>query len=165
MICSACSHENRPGAKFCEECAAALARRCPSCGAEVRPAAKFCDACGSGLRPPAGQNAEVRKVVTVVFADLIGSTSLHARLDAESARRVMDRYYGALRRAVEAHRGTVVKLLGDGVVAAFGVPVVADDDVLSLPGLCLKRLSAFSDQLGSSRAERVRPMVWLTAER
>jgi class 3 adenylate cyclase len=65
-----------------------------------------------------------------VFADLIGSTSLHERLDAESARRVMDGYYRALRAAVEAHGGTVVKLLGDGVMAAFGIPRVAEDDAL-----------------------------------
>jgi len=58
-------------------------------------------------------------VVTIVFADLIGSTALHERLDAESARRLMDRYYRALHAAVEAHGGTVVKLLGDGVMAAF----------------------------------------------
>ena len=71
-----------------------------------------------------------RKVVTIVFADLIGSTALHERLDAESARRLMDRYYRALRAAVDAHGGTVVKLLGDGVMAAFGVPRVAEDDAI-----------------------------------
>jgi class 3 adenylate cyclase len=69
-------------------------------------------------------------VVTIVFADLIGSTALHERLDAESVRRVMDQYHEALRRAVEAHGGTVVKLLGDGVMAAFGVPRVAADDAI-----------------------------------
>jgi class 3 adenylate cyclase/tetratricopeptide (TPR) repeat protein len=74
--------------------------------------------------------AEARKVVTIVFADLIGSTSLHERLDAESTRRLMDRYYRVLRAAIEAHGGTVVKLLGDGVMAAFGVPRVAEDDAI-----------------------------------
>jgi len=69
-------------------------------------------------------------VVTIVFADPIGSTSLHERLDAESARGLMDRYYRALHAAVEAHGGTVVKLLGDGVMAAFGVPRVAEDDAM-----------------------------------
>ena len=71
-----------------------------------------------------------RKVVTIVFADLSGSTSLHERLDAESARRLMDRYYAALRAQVVANDGTVVKLLGDGVMAAFGVPRVGEDDAL-----------------------------------
>ncbi|MEO8604768.1 MAG: adenylate/guanylate cyclase domain-containing protein, partial [bacterium] len=78
---------------------------------------------------PAGQ-AQARKVVTIIFADLVGSTALHERVDAESARRLMDRYYRALTTAVESHGGTVVKLLGDGVMAAFGVPQVAEDDAL-----------------------------------
>jgi class 3 adenylate cyclase len=71
-----------------------------------------------------------RKVVTVVFSDLLGSTALHERIDPESARRVMEAYYAALRAAVEGHGGTVVKLLGDGVMAAFGVPQVAEDDAI-----------------------------------
>jgi class 3 adenylate cyclase len=75
-------------------------------------------------------DAGARKVVTIVFADLVGSTALHERLDAESARRVMEHYYEALRAAVDAHGGTVVKLLGDGVMAAFGLKQVAEDDAL-----------------------------------
>ncbi|HZW75797.1 MAG TPA: adenylate/guanylate cyclase domain-containing protein, partial [Caldimonas sp.] len=75
-------------------------------------------------------DAVARKVVTIVFADLIGSTSLHERLDAESARRVMERYYRTLQTAVETHGGTVVKLLGDGVMVAFGVPRVDEDDAI-----------------------------------
>src|SRR5258708_15462047 len=82
------------------------------------------------LHPPPGPLSEARKVVTIVFADLIGSTSLHERLDAESTRHLMDRYYRALHAAVEAHGGTVVKLMGDGVMAAFGVPRVAEDDAI-----------------------------------
>jgi class 3 adenylate cyclase len=81
----------------------------------------------SSTRP---DEAVARKVVTIVFADLVGSTALHERLDAESARRLMDRYYRALHAAVEAHGGTVVKLLGDGVMAAFGVPRVGEDDAI-----------------------------------
>src|SRR5262245_25958617 len=71
-----------------------------------------------------------RKVVTVVFADLIGSTSLQERLDPESVSRVMDRYHRAVRVPVEAHGGTVTQLLGDGVMCAFGVPQVAEDDAI-----------------------------------
>src|SRR5207253_2350580 len=76
--------------------------------------------------------AAARKVVTIVFADLIGSTSLHERLDPESVGRLMDRYYRALRAPVEAYGGTVVQLLGDGVMCAFGVPHVAEDDAIRL---------------------------------
>ena len=74
--------------------------------------------------------ADARKVVTLIFADLIGSTSLHERLDPESVTRFMESYYGAMRSAVDAHSGTVVKLLGDGVMVAFGVPRVAEDDAI-----------------------------------
>src|SRR5262245_35004795 len=103
---------------------------CASCGRANRADARFCDACGAPLaaRPPA--DAIARKVVTIVFADVLGSTSLQERLDAEAVRRLMDRYYRALHAAVEAHGGTVVKLLGDGVMAAFGVPRVAEDDAI-----------------------------------
>jgi class 3 adenylate cyclase/tetratricopeptide (TPR) repeat protein len=68
--------------------------------------------------------------VTIVFADLIGSVSLHERQDAESARRFMDRYHRAMTAAVEVHGGRVIQLLGDGVLAAFGVPRVAEDDAI-----------------------------------
>ena len=73
----------------------------------------------------------------MVFADLIGSTSLHERLDPESVRRVMDRYYDALGTAVEEYGGTVVKLLGDGVLAAQALPLNATagvDRVVMLKG-------------------------------
>src|SRR5262245_10829901 len=130
ITCPACSHDNRGGARFCEECATPLARKCPSCGGEVRPAAKFCDTCGGNLLPRATESAESRKVVTIVFADLIGSTSLHERLDPESVSRLMDRYYQVVREPVEAHGGSVVELLGDGVMCAFGVPRVGEDDAI-----------------------------------
>ncbi|MBX3023588.1 AAA family ATPase [bacterium] len=127
MICTNCGKACREGARFCGDCGAALVARCPSCGAERAAGARFCDACGA---PLTAAEAGARKVVTIVFADLAGSTALHERLDAESARRLMERYYAALRGAVEAHGGTVVKLLGDGVMAAFGIRRVAEDDAL-----------------------------------
>ena len=102
---------------------------CCSCGTSNRPGARFCDACGAALAPRPSDDA-ARKVVTIVFADLIGSTALHERLDAESARRLMDDYYRTLREVVAAHGGVVVKLLGDGVMSAFGVPTVGEDDAL-----------------------------------
>src|SRR5262245_36348849 len=99
MTCPRCQHENRSGAKFCEECAAPLPRACASCGAHLRAAAKFCDECGAATRAapvpvpgPAAEADGTRKVVTVIFADLAGSTALHERLDAESARLFMEAY-------------------------------------------------------------------------
>src|SRR5262245_51488617 len=140
--CQSCGHENRAANRFCEECGATLARRCGGCGGDVPSTAKFCGACGASLVAPLDHTTKpghevggagdmvARKIVTVVFADLIGSTALHERLDAESVRSRMGRYYGALHAAVEAHGGTVVKLLGDGVMAAFGLPRVAEDDAI-----------------------------------
>src|SRR5207249_2839512 len=115
MRCPSCAHENRAAAKFCEECAAPLARSCGSCGAALRASAKFCDECAAPTaaaeQRDRADDAVARKVVTIVFAALVGSTALHERLDAESARRFMERYYGAMRTAVEAHGGTVTQLL------------------------------------------------------
>src|SRR5215470_3691708 len=116
LRCPSCGHGNRPDRRFCTECGSRLGRTCAACGTAVELSEKFCGSCGAALiagpaRDP--DHAEVRKVVTIVFADLIGSTSLHERLDAESARRLMERYYRALRTAVEEHGGTVVKFLGD----------------------------------------------------
>jgi hypothetical protein len=128
MTCGSCGHANPERARFCLECGAAVAPRCVSCGTELPPAAKFCLECGIKVGSSAAVTSPdggVRKVVTIVFADLVGSTALHERLDAESARPFMERYYAAMRGAVEAHGGTVAKLLGDGVMAVFGMPRVA----------------------------------------
>src|SRR5207249_1278350 len=126
MNCSSCGRAHGAGARFCGGCGRPLALRCPACGAEGKPDAPFCEACGASLvaRSEPGRGAETvddaaaRKVVTIVFADLVGSTALHERLDAESVRRFMDRYYRAMQTAVEAHGGTVTQLLGDGVMCA-----------------------------------------------
>ncbi|MCX5739720.1 MAG: zinc ribbon domain-containing protein, partial [Proteobacteria bacterium] len=136
MNCAACGHTNPERAKFCLECGTPFASRCASCGIELPPAAKFCLECGTRTAPaasaptPSPPNADTRKVVTIVFADLVGSTALHERLEPESARRFMESYYVAMRGAVEAHGGTVTQLLGDGVKAVFGIPRVAEDDAI-----------------------------------
>lgn len=120
---------------------------CAACGRENREGARFCDACGAPLRVAETTAAEpgARKVVTIVFADLIGSTALHERLDAESAHRLMGQYYRALHGAVTAHGGRVVKLLGDGLMAAFGIPRVAEDDALRAVRAAAAMQAAFRD--------------------
>ena len=127
---------------------------CPNCQRANRSDARFCDNCGAPLvaRPAAAEPTVARKVVTIVFADLIGSTALHERLDAESARAVMDRYYQALHGAVTAHGGTVVKLLGDGVMAAFGVPRVAEDDAMRAVRAALAMQRALRAMVEAERA-------------
>src|SRR5262249_47300020 len=130
VICASCGHDNPAAARFCNGCGAALAPRCPACGSGNPAGARFCNACGAVLAPQTPKTGDARKVVTILFADLAGSTALHERLDPESVRRLMERYYATVRAAIEVHGGTVVKLLGDGVMAAFGVPRVAEDDAV-----------------------------------
>ncbi|HKD34567.1 MAG TPA: adenylate/guanylate cyclase domain-containing protein [Gaiellaceae bacterium] len=102
---------------------------CSSCGAENREGARFCDSCGAALAEAAAPR-EVRKVVTVLFCDVTGSTALGERIDPESLRRVMARYFETAKAIVERHGGTVEKFIGDAVMAVFGVPAVHEDDAL-----------------------------------
>src|SRR4029077_20896060 len=71
---------------------------------------------------------EIRRVVTVVTSDLKGSTSLGERLDAESLREVLTRYFDEMRIVLESHGGTIEKIIGDAIVAVFGLPNRRDDD-------------------------------------
>ena len=86
-------------------------------------------ACGAALVAPEPAR-EARKVVTVVFADITGSTGLGERLDPETMRSIMGRWFEAMRVVLERHDGSVEKFIGDAVVAVFGVPVVHEDDAL-----------------------------------
>jgi class 3 adenylate cyclase/tetratricopeptide (TPR) repeat protein len=101
---------------------------CTSCAAENRDGARFCDSCGALLVVEAAR--EQRKVVTVLFCDVTGSTALGERLDPEAVRVVMARYFEVARAAIERHGGTVEKFIGDAVMAVFGVPTIREDDAL-----------------------------------
>ena len=104
---------------------------CPACGTPNPDVARFCMACGGPIAAEAtAPTRETRKTVTVVFADLTGSTGLGERLDPESLRSVMGRWFDAMRAVLERHGGTVEKFIGDAVVAVFGVPVLHEDDAL-----------------------------------
>jgi class 3 adenylate cyclase/tetratricopeptide (TPR) repeat protein len=105
-------------------------KRCPSCGEENADRARFCQNCASPLAEPVGPFADVRRVVTVVFADVTGSTSLGERLDPEALRRVMGRYFDEMSAVIERHGGTVEKFIGDAVMAVFGIPRLHEDDAL-----------------------------------
>jgi class 3 adenylate cyclase/tetratricopeptide (TPR) repeat protein len=103
---------------------------CPSCGRENPEGFVFCGFCGAALETAAQPGREVRKTVTIVFSDVTGSTAMGEHLDPESLRRVMSRYFDAMRTVIERHGGTVEKFIGDAVMAVFGIPVLHEDDAL-----------------------------------
>jgi class 3 adenylate cyclase/tetratricopeptide (TPR) repeat protein len=101
---------------------------CPVCGRENPEGFRLCGYCGAVLAPSAAR--ETRKTVTILFTDVTGSTTLGERLDPESLRQVMTRYFASMREVIEHHGGTVEKYIGDAVMAVFGVPVVHEEDAL-----------------------------------
>jgi len=101
---------------------------CPSCGQENPPIAKFCLACAEPLPDRSHGLAEERKVVTVLFADLVGFTARAEKLDPEDVRAILTPYFARVRSEIEAFGGTVEKFIGDAVMAVFGAPVAHGDD-------------------------------------
>lgn len=122
---------------------------CSACGSENEEEDRFCRSCGATLSPgPAGSD-EARKVVTVLFSDVAGSTLLGQELDPESVRRMMSRYFQEMRSVLERHGGTVEKFIGDAVLAVFGVPQLHEDDALRAVRAALE----MRDQLGRLNQE------------
>jgi class 3 adenylate cyclase/tetratricopeptide (TPR) repeat protein len=100
---------------------------CPSCGRENADDARFCSACGASLTAAAALREE-RKVVSVLFADLVGFTDRAERMDPEDVRALLSPYYAHVREELERYGGTVEKFIGDAVMALFGAPVAHEDD-------------------------------------
>jgi class 3 adenylate cyclase/tetratricopeptide (TPR) repeat protein len=103
---------------------------CPNCGEDNPKRFAFCGVCGTRVAEQPAPPQEARKTVTVVFSDLVGSTALGERLDSESLREVMDRYFTEMRAVLERHGGIVEKYIGDAVMAIFGLPRAHEDDAL-----------------------------------
>jgi class 3 adenylate cyclase len=141
--CPSCGSDNAGDARFCATCGASLGQGCPRCGAELPTNARFCPSCGQEIAPAVG--GEERKLVTILFADVSGSTELGERLDAERLREVMDSFFAAMRQEIEAEGGTVEKFIGDAVMAAFGVPAAHEDD----PARALRAAIRMGERLGS----------------
>ena len=124
--CGSCGAENDAGRKFCLECGSALALICSSCRSPNTPGAKFCGECGTafaGDAPAApagvGPGAE-RRLVSVLFADLVGFTTLSESRDSEEVRELLTAYFDRCKRLIERYGGTVEKFIGDAVMAVWG---------------------------------------------
>src|ERR687891_3016347 len=132
-VCASCGAENAAGRKFCGSCGTALARSCPSCGAANEPDVSFCGECGSRLdagQPPAAREAASaeRRLVTVLFADLVGFTAQSESRDVEETRELLSRYFETCGRLIALYGGTVEKFIGDAVMAVWGTPTATEDD-------------------------------------
>jgi class 3 adenylate cyclase/tetratricopeptide (TPR) repeat protein len=117
---------------------------CTRCGAESPEGARFCPSCGATIQDGASAPREARKFVTVLFADVAGSTSLAERLDPESVRRVMARYFDEMSAVIMRHGGTVEKFIGDAIMAVFGIPAVHEDDALRAVRAALEMRAALA---------------------
>ncbi len=160
-VCPNCGMVNRPGAKFCSECATPLGVTCPTCGTENAGGAKFCSECatpliaarGAGVPPMAGAQAagaspggvapgppgfrgspntaepiSERRLVSILFADLVGFTPFAEERDTEDVRETLSRYFEVASEVITRHGGTVEKFIGDAVMAVWGTPVAREDD-------------------------------------
>jgi class 3 adenylate cyclase/predicted ATPase len=136
IICSSCGTPNQAGRKFCSQCGTGLGVACPSCGTLNPASDRFCGECGSGLRAatdaatasaPIDSGAE-RRLVSVMFADLVGFTTLAEGRDAEETRELLTGYFDLARGVIERHGGTVEKFIGDAVMAVWGAPTAHEDD-------------------------------------
>jgi class 3 adenylate cyclase len=117
-------------------------RSCPNCGTANSETAKFCQECAEALSAPSEAR---RRLITAVFCDLVGSTEPAERLDAEVLRKLLDRYFEAMRTAIERHGGTFEKFIGDAVVGAFGVPTAHEDDAVRAVRAALEMRGAASE--------------------
>ena len=144
MICASCGAENKPGRKFCVRCAAPLAVACPSCGSPYDPGDAFCGECATPLGagatsvagaaaarpavPGSGAAVAERRIVSVLFADLVGFTPFAEERDAEDVRDILTRYFEIASEIVARYGGTVEKFIGDAVMAVWGAPTAREDD-------------------------------------
>ena len=140
--CEQCGTANVAGRRFCLECGAPLNAGCPACGAANEPAAKFCGACGTRLGEPLEAGAArldvaapggspptaERRMVTIMFVDLVGFTNLAENRDPEAVRDLLSRYFDTASEIVGRYGGSVEKFIGDAVMAVWGTPVAHEDD-------------------------------------
>jgi class 3 adenylate cyclase len=124
--CATCGTLNPPEARFCASCGASLSDVCARCGAPLQEGARFCASCGASVEPR--EQTEERKVVSVIFADLVGFTTRSDRADPEDVQAALRPYYPRVKREIERLGGRVEKYIGDAVVGMFGAPLAREDD-------------------------------------
>jgi class 3 adenylate cyclase/predicted ATPase len=161
IACPRCGAENPAAQKFCGECGSALAGLCASCGATNPPGQKFCGDCGTPLDASAAPPAQAppaatapvteRRLVSVLFADLVGFTEFSESRDSEDVRALQSRYFDACRRLIELYGGTVEKFIGDAVMAVWGARSATEDDAERAVRSALDlaaAVSALGDEVG-----------------
>jgi class 3 adenylate cyclase/tetratricopeptide (TPR) repeat protein len=142
LNCRACGTANETGRKFCAACGSRLVETCPSCGTANAPTDRFCGECGAALgsapatagsavtgsAPVADARTAERRMVTILFADLVGFTSLAEDRDPETVRELLTRYFEVAADVIGRYGGTVEKFIGDAVMAVWGAPTAHEDD-------------------------------------
>ncbi len=140
MTCTNCGTENRAGRRFCAKCAAPLAILCQACGAANEPGDGFCGECAAPLpataSAPAGQDQPApaaapiaeRRLVSLLFADLVSFTTFAEGRDAEEVRETLSKYFELASDVITRYGGTVEKFIGDAVMAVWGAPTAHEDD-------------------------------------
>jgi class 3 adenylate cyclase/tetratricopeptide (TPR) repeat protein len=182
LTCAGCGTENEAGRKFCMECGQRLAEACPACGTVNAAGAKFCGECGTvlggasdaaGVRgeplaasaagagpraassaTPAGAPVAERRLVSVLFIDLVGFTTLSESRDAEDTRDMLSGYFDTAREIVDRHGGVIEKFIGDAVMAVWGTPTAHEDDAERAVRTALQLVEAVGQiEVGGQRLE------------
>ena len=160
MNCRACGQALEPGSRFCRACGTPVDLACSSCGASLAADARFCARCGKATgisgESEAAEPAETgreRKVATMVFADLVGFTSLNESSDPELVQALVTRAFDRLSAEVLRYEGTVEKFAGDAMLAVFGVPATHEDDAERAVRAALEMQAAMSELAAELRAE------------
>lgn len=159
MNCPNCGTLNDEGRKFCGECGNPLTLVCPSCSTPNAPNVKFCGECGNSLtttaavtpsESPAQSLETERRLVSVLFLDLVGFTSIAEKQDAEDTRDLLSAYFDTAKSVIERHGGVVEKFIGDAVMAAWGTPTAHEDDAERAVRTALELIDAI-EALGEQR--------------
>ena len=173
VTCSNCGTANPAGAKFCGVCGRTLAVVCAVCGTANEPRFQFCVSCGSALQAggpgasalppavpgPATREAPIseRRLVSILFADLVGFTTLSESRDPDEVRDLLSRYFDSCSQLIGRYGGTVEKFIGDAVMAVWGTPVAQEDDAERAVRAALDltaAVAALGEQIGADLKAR-----------